>query len=268
MKKYRISPSTLDKFQALLDAEAYFESDYNFTDDGPKQSLEEITAQREQELIDAINKVPQAPSVAASQGTAFNECVDQMIRYKYWEGDLAENYDHTGKVEIKGMDETTITAACEGFQFCFDRSLVEKVADIVKDGTMQLHCAAFLDIDADHRVLLHGFPDYIQPRQITDLKTTSSYTFGKYERYWQRYVYPYVCRVSNYMQVCDAFEFLAVELNLSKKTGIISGEVAREAYTDVSVQECAEKLRWVCGAFIEWLEAHKEQITSTKIFGL
>ena len=41
-KQYRFSPSVLDKMQKVLDAEEYFESDFNFGDDGYKESLEEI----------------------------------------------------------------------------------------------------------------------------------------------------------------------------------------------------------------------------------
>ncbi len=266
MNKYRFSPSALDKFQKLLDSEAYFESDFNNTDAGPKQSLEEIRAEREQELLDAVNKILQPPTEAASIGTAFNECVDQVIKWKYLETPLEEIYDHSGKVDVTKVTDETMSATCDGFSFVFDRQLVDTVAERLQMGTMQLHCMAWLQIDNDHQVLLHGYPDYILPHNVTDLKTTESYKFGKYERYWQRYVYPYILQQSGMMRECQYFEFLAVEFKLNKETGILSGEIATEQYTDSSVGVCEEKLRWICSAFIDWLENHKALIFETKIF--
>lgn len=266
MRKYRFSPSLLDEYQKLLDTEAEFESDYNFTNEGPKRSLEEIREERERELLDAINHEQQEPSQAASMGTAFNEIVDQIIRYKYWDSDLKENVDKSGRVTVEYLGEETITCSCDGFKFAFDRRLVERVASIVWDGTMQLHVEAPLQVTQGTQVILHGFPDYIQPRQVTDLKTTSSYAFGKYERYWQRYAYPYILQKAGLMQGCDAFEFLVVEMSTSKNTGVTGGQVYRETYTDASLETCEENLRWICSCLVDWVEAHREQITYNKIF--
>lgn len=266
MNKYRFSPSALDKFQKLLDAEAYFESDFNNTDAGPKQSLDEIRAEREKELLDHINKVDMAPTEAASRGTALNELVDQFIRWHYTDTPFEEIYDKSGRVNVGNITEHTVECECEGFSFVFARELVEYLAERLQNGTPQLHAEAWLSVDDDSWVLLHGYPDYIMPRQVTDLKTTTSYSFGKYERYWQRYVYPYILKLSGYMQECDMFEFLAVELKADRKTGIIAGSVASEQYTDVSLSKCEEKLRWICSAFIGWIEDHKSQIYEQRIF--
>lgn len=278
MSNYRFSPSRLDKFQYLLDAEAYFESDRNQTDDGPRRTLEEITAEREQELLDAINEVPREPAEAASRGTAFNELVDAIIRAKNAGIDLI--YSTSEKVKILLVDHPLVECECEGFRFCFDYNLAEAVADRLLEGTMQLHVQAPLLVDG-HEVLLHGYPDYIMPNGVIDLKTTATwkrkadgkldsaegYIFGKYANYWQRYTYPYILQATGMLTSCIGFEFLVVEFGRpDKEKGMLSGTIYEEDYTRVDMECCRHELEWICRGFIAWLEDHRDQITNKKIF--
>lgn len=259
---YRFSPSALDKFQRYLEAEQEFESDFNYSEDtGYKQTLEEIVAAREQELLDALNYVPQPPTLAASRGKALNDVVDQIIKYRRDpNADLSK-----GKTRILKITDDLVEAYCEGFTFSFSAKLVETLADMLAEGTMQMHVQSQIHTDSGD-ALLHGYPDYILPTQVTDLKSTESYVWGKYENYWQRYAYPYILQKTGLMQKVEAFEFLVVELKTDKNTGIISGAIYKETYTDVNLEKCEAELRWIIGGLIIFVEEHREQITNNKIF--
>lgn len=254
---YRFSPSILDKFQRYLESNQEFESDFNYSEEtGYKSSLEEIVAAREQELLDALNRVPQPSSIAAARGTAFNEAVDMAVACRSTSG--------TPNVECITFG-AVYEMECEGHIFKFDGQLVAEVAALVNDGTMQMHIQS--PINTEHGdVLLHGYPDYIQPTQITDLKTTESYIWGKYGNYWQRYAYPYILQKTGLMERVNIFEFLVVEMKEDRKTGIISGSVYKEDYSDVNLEKCETELRWILGGLILFVEEHRDQITNPKIF--
>lgn len=86
MSNYKIYPSLLDKYQRLLDSGKDFESSFNqYADGNYKRSLEEISQEREQALLDAVNRKPHDPIEAADIGTAFNELVDWVITGTGWE---------------------------------------------------------------------------------------------------------------------------------------------------------------------------------------
>ena len=84
---YRIYPSLLDKFQELLDYQTAFEGPWNKVSETAKKegkypdlevgdyilTADEMQDKLEQELVDAINRVPHEPWEAADKGTAFNE---------------------------------------------------------------------------------------------------------------------------------------------------------------------------------------------------
>ena len=60
-------------------------------------------------------------------------------------------------------------------------------------------------------VELYGHVDYINTNKIHDLKTTKNYTFGNYEKYWQRHLYPYCLIESGEMEEVTEFEFTVVK---------------------------------------------------------
>ena len=112
---------------------------------------------------------------------------------------------------------------------------------------------------------LYGHVDYINTNKINDLKTTKNYTFGNYEKYWQRHLYPYCLIESGEMGEVTEFEFTVVKWR-ELKNKPISGDIFKEVYT-YSHEASTKALRGVCEAFIEWLEANRHRITDKKIFG-
>ena len=67
------------------------------------------------------------------------------------------------------------------------------------------------------------------------------------------------------MESLDEFRFLVVEMKKDRKTGIISGDVFEESYTDVSsndMEHIKTELEYICTALIIFCESHEEQITN------
>ena len=268
--KYRIYPSVLDKFQKFLDSDIVAEEFWNKDSEGDyKLSPEEMSVQLEQELLDCINRVPHEPSEAADKGTAFNEVIDCIIEHHPCDREdmeiktgmmtddvISTNY---GGVQLKAID-----VKFNGFEFRFDAHLCKDVAQYFKGCIPQYTCSAILPtIYGD--VELYGHVDYINTNKIHDLKTTKNYTFGNYEKYWQRHLYPYCLIESGEMEEVTEFEFTVVKWR-ELKNKPISGDIFKEVYT-YSHEASTKALRGICEAFIEWLEANRHRITDKKIFG-
>ena len=278
--KYRIYPSVLDKFQKFLDSDLVAEEFWNKDSEGDyKLSPEEMSVQLEQELLDCINRVPHEPSEAADKGTAFNEVIDCIIENHPCEREDMEifssnsfrvldvygnpNDPETCDVEHHDECEPNIYVKFNGWDFYYDSFLCRNVARYFKGCIPQYTCSAILlTIYGD--VELYGHVDYINTNKIHDLKTTKNYTFGNYEKYWQRHVYPYCLIESGEMQEVTEFEFTVVKWR-ELKNKPISGEMYKEAYT-YSHEASSKALKAVCESFIEWLEANRHRITDKKIF--
>lgn len=245
MNKYRFSPTFLDKFQAYINSEDYFQSEQNWNDEsGYYKTLEQIQEERKQDLLDALNGVKKPATMAMAIGTALNQAVDTMVT--------------TGILcSIEDSD---------GMMFQFDPELVNGLAKCVEDADCQRHLSvSFLTEYGE--VLLHGYPDYIQEGVgevvITDLKTTGRYEFGKYEGYWQRKCYPYLYSYSLLRrQGADIrFQFLVAEVK-KPKDGVISGDIMHEEYGYTESDELA--VRFFCETFAMWCETNRDLITSTQ----
>lgn len=278
--KYRIYPSVLDKFQNFLNSDLVAEEFWNKDSEGDyKLSPEEMSVQLEQELLDCINRVPHKPSEAADKGTAFNEVIDCIIENHPCEREDMEifssnsfrvldvygnpNDPETCDVEHHDECEPNIYVKFNGWDFYYDSFLCRNVARYFKGCIPQYTCSAILPtIYGD--VELYGHVDYINTNKIHDLKTTKNYTFGNYEKYWQRHVYPYCLIESGEMQEVTEFEFTVVKWR-ELKNKPISGEMYKEAYT-YSHEASSKALKAVCESFIEWLEANRHRITDKKIF--
>ena len=273
--KYRIYPSVLDKFQKFLDSDLVAEEFWNKDSEGDyKLSPEEMSVQLEQELLDCINRVPHEPSEAADKGTAFNEVIDCIIEHHPCEREdmeiktgmmtddvISTNY---GGVQFKVVGYPSIDVKFNGFEFRFDAHLCKDVAHYFMGCIPQYTCSAILPtIYGD--VELYGHVDYINTNKIHDLKTTKNYTFGNYEKYWQRHLYPYCLIKSGEMEEVTEFEFTVVKWR-ELKNKPISGDIFKEVYT-YSREASTKALRAICEAFIEWLEANRHRITDKKIFG-
>lgn len=278
--KYRIYPSVLDKFQKFLDSDLVAEEFWNKDSEGDyKLSPEEMSVQLEQELLDCINRVPHDPSEAADKGTAFNEVIDCIIENHPCEREDMEifssnsfrvldvygspNDPETCDVEHHDECKPNIHVKFNGWDFYYDSFLCRNIAQYFKGCIPQYTCSAILPtIYGD--VELYGHVDYINTNKIHDLKTTKNYTFGNYEKYWQRHLYPYCLIESGEMQEVTEFEFTVVKWK-ERKNEPISGEMYKEVYT-YSHEASSKALRGICESFIEWLEANRDRITDKKIF--
>ena len=259
--KYRFTPSLLAKWTDFVDSEALYQEFYGNSDE-PSVSLEEFEAKQEKELWDAINRVPQEPSEAASRGTLLNVIVDCKVQ---WERPDA-------KYKIRRISDergrmTAIAGECDEFSFEYDADLCRMLFDYFKGCICQYRCEATIDT-AFGDVILYGDADYIRRDKVFDLKTTKSYKYGKFEKGWQKDLYPYCLIESGDTKNIKGFEFTVVKWAGGTKTQpLISGEMFREYYT-YDHCESAALLRQECERFIEWLEVNRDKITNKKIFGL
>ena len=276
--KYRIYPSVLDKFQKFLDSDIVAEEFWNKDAEGDyKLSPEEMSVQLEQELLDCINRVPHEPSEAADKGTAFNEVIDCIIEHHPCEredmeirvdvqiekDDSCKQEPNSGELRYNATAYPFIGVRFNGWDFHYQESLCREMAQYFKECIPQYTCSAILPtIYGD--VELYGHVDYINTNKIHDLKTTKNYTFGNYEKYWQRHVYPYCLIESGEMEEVTEFEFTVVKWR-ELKNKPISGEMYKEAYT-YSHEASSKALKGICESFIEWLEANRDKITDKKIF--
>lgn len=266
---FKIYPSLLDKFQEFLDYEQAAEEPWNKVSESAKEkgqypdlevgdyilSPDELADKLEQELIDTINRVPHEPWEAADKGTCFNEVVDML---------LADRECDNEDMEVE-MGDDTITARYHGFTFTYDRAFCEEVAQGLAGSVSQLFTKATIDTKAG-TVELYGYIDEYRLNQVIDLKTTSQYDFLKFERKWQRHIYPY-CLVESGHEV-EGFEYRVIKWKGGTKTQpALSGEIIPEYYT-YTHSESTDALRAMLEQFIGWLESRKDRITDTKIFAL
>lgn len=296
--KYRVYPSLLDKFQSLLDSDIEAESFWNIDSDTGemKKTPDEIAAANEQALIDCINRVPHEPIEAADKGTCFNEIVDCLVENRessredisieripdlYEVCDLfcrRPNCDYRWKPDnqdcirayasaVSNRSKAVgLRATLNGFEFRFDIGLCREAAAYFKGAIPQHFCIAVMHT-AYGDVELYGYADEIIRDKVYDIKTTSSYQFGKFERAWQKCVYPWCLVESGEIPEVSSFEYTVFVLGKpTQKTPLITGKMYREEYT-YDHEASGKMLRSFLERFIEWLEAHREQITDTKIFG-
>lgn len=258
--RYRIYPSLLDKFQSFLDAEQATEEWWNLDSEGEyKLTADEMSDKLEQELLDSVNRVPHEPIEAADKGTCFNEVIDCLIAHR--------------KCEYEGMDiqsgelagNRVITAKLNGFEFIYNAEMCKEFATRFEGAISQHQCSAVLPTKYGD-VELYGYIDEIVTDHVCDIKTTSRYDFGKFHKSWQRHVYPYCLMASGEMPTVSGFAFDVVVWKGGTKTNpVLDGSFYREWY-DFNYVHSELMLQHICERFIEWLEAHREQITDKKIF--
>lgn len=285
--QYRIYPSALNSFQRLLDSDVDAEDFSNIESESGdyRHSPDEIYAEREQNLLDLINRVPKEPIEVADRGTAFNEIVDCIVLNKpctrndmrIEQSDIVPMVKRMGITDDMGKPEfvdeieydvkiPNICAQINGFVFRYDTEMCKETAKYMADSIPQHLCQGELQTKYG-LVQLYGYSDYIFPDKVVDLKTCSRYDFGKYQRNWQKELYPYCLIQSGDMQECNMFEFYVVQMkNPTKECPAITGSIYREEY-NYNHAEASVRLRQFTERFIEWLEAHRSQITNEKIFG-
>lgn len=274
--RYRFYPSLLDVFQAYLDSDMEAESFWNIdnTTGDMKQTAEEVASRNEQRLLDAVNRVEHEMSEAADRGTCFNEVVDRLIgNGEPVNGDVEVEsgymyaggiYSTDGELDLPG--KVRVIAAENVYVFLFDAQLCREAAEYFgKMAVPQHYCHGLLDTSYG-LVELHGYADEIVQDRVYDIKTTGNYQFGKYERGWQKELYPYCLVQSGEMQEVKMFEYTVFQLSgPTKMRPYVTGKMYREQYTYDHVV-AKGRLTYICEAFIEWLENNRGRITDDRVF--
>lgn len=255
--KWRLTPSLLNKYQELMDAELLWDKFYGSSDE-PSITLADYEAKCEQELIDACNRV-EFKSEAASRGTCLNELVDCIIEHRKQREDMLVErvYDNP--------DNGTLVALrtdLDGFCFVFDINFVRSLADYYKDAICQYRCEATIDTSFGP-VILYGDADYIRRDVVYDLKSTARYSeYGKFDKGWQKHLYPWALVKSGEVQSVSGFEYTVA---LLKGKPVISGEIYKE-WSDFHFEDSENKLREITESLVQWIENHRNQITHRRIF--
>ena len=297
--KYRIYPSLLDKFQELLDYEKVAEEDWNKISESAidkgeypgyevgdyKLTPDEMYLKIESELIDAINRCPHASSEAADKGTAFNEVVDCLVEkrkpsekfvfeklYAPQQVWIPERMGINDNMDITPAHYETrnvlvgIRVKYNGWIFDFDYQLCKESAEFFA-GSLTQYFAQSTMSTAYGDVEIYGFIDEWPNNLMFDIKTTGRYTFGKFERKWQRHAYPWCVINSGLATEIESFTYWVVEWAYQRKGELLTAKsVTHETYT-YDHQDSELKLRSHIECFIEWIEAHREFIQDKKIFG-
>ena len=257
---YRIYPSLLDKFQSFLDVEQSVEEWWNLDSEGEyRETADEMSDRLEKELLDTVNRVPREPIEAADKGTCFNEVIDCLISHR--------------KCEHEGMDiqsgevagNRVITAKLNGFTFHYDMEMCKATAKCYENAISQHLCRAVLHTKYGN-VELYGYADEIKGDVVFDIKTTGRYEFGKYSKNWQKHVYPWCLVESGEVPDVQAFVYdVFVWHGGTSRTPVLTSTWYPELYK-YNHDQSTVALKNICERFIEWLEAHREQITDKKIF--
>lgn len=202
------------KFYAtLIDAYAYF------------LTSESDTAY--QEFIDKLNRVP-FTSEAAQKGIAFNKLIDELDCTEYEHKDLWQY---------------------EGFEF--KGKVVDQFVESCRDSGSQCFCTGLLQTSRG-LVELYGYIDKVKADTLTDIKTTSNYTFPKYLHNFQHIIYPYCLR----QQGIDIprFRYMVTDFN----------NYYEEDY--VYQEKDVVRLVNICEQLIDFIEMNRAVITDKKLF--
>ena len=143
--------------------------------------------------------------------------------------------------------------------FVFPISLCREFANYYKGALTQQRVEAILPT-AYGNVLVYGLIDELMPTSVHDIKTTGSYTVGKFKDHHQHLVYPYAL-MKNGSDV-RTFEYNIVEFN--------KGGYVVDTYTETYVFNPERDIPILtnhCEEFIRFLEENRALITDTKIFG-
>lgn len=270
--KYRFYATILDAFWGYLNSDAVWERYWGWSET-PPHTPEEFHELQFQELIDRINRKP-FDNEKADRGTAFNEIIDCLVENR--KSDVMQ-IERVYKVKIIGQvdncdpDERwanveptneviALKATYNNREFTFPISLCREFANYFKGALTQQRVEAILPtLYGD--VLVYGFIDELMPTTVHDIKTTGSYTVGKFKDHHQHLVYPYAL-MQNGSDV-RTFEYNIVEYN---KGGHVV-DTYTETYVFVPDRDIPI-LTSHCEMFISFLEENRNLITDKKIFGL
>lgn len=249
--KYRFYATILDSFLGYLNSDIVWEKYWGWSEN-PPHTPEEFHELQFHELIDRINRKP-FDSEAADKGTCFNELVDALIENR-----------KPKDIEVERVTDDNSNmwyrAIYNNRTFTFPVSLCTEFANYFKGALTQQRVEAILPTTYGN-VLVYGFIDELMPTTVHDIKTTGSYSVGKFKNHFQHLVYPYALMQNG--NDIRTFEYNIVEFN---KVGYPVG-----TYTETYVFNPERDIPILtnhCEEFIRFLEENKELITDQKIFGL
>lgn len=277
--KYRFYATLLDTFMNYVESDTIWEKYWGWSDT-PPHTPEEFRQAQFQQVIDRINRVP-FDSEAADKGTAFNEIIDCMVEQRKPKDKFVISRviepevitKITGDVDNCAPDErwadveyvdnpnagkvTAIRALYNNREFVYDIRLCREFANYYKGALTQQFASAILPT-AYGDVEVYGFLDYLMPQSINDLKTTGSYSVGKFKNNSQHLVYPYCFYV-------DGSDISLFEYNVAQIDKYGRWETFTESYSFVPERDIPI-LTERCEALIRFVEENRQLITDKKIF--
>lgn len=250
--KYMFYATLLDAYMSYLKSGEIWDKYWGWSEN-PQYSSEEFEKNQFDDLINRINRVP-FDSEAADRGTAFNEVIDCMIEKRKSDSVSVEKvFSNDGKVS-----SLRVTYNNRTFEFPLD--VCRNLADYYEGALTQVRIEATLPTCFGD-VLVYGVIDELMPNSVHDIKTTGSYSVGKFKDHFQHLVYPYAL-MQNGSDV-RTFEYNVVEFS---RYGNING-MYTESYS-FNPQRDIPILRDHCEEFIKFINDNKELITDKKVFGI
>lgn len=243
---YKFYATLLDTYQGYVDSDLVWEQ-YWGQSESPRYTPDEFREAQFQSLIDRVNRVKK-DSEAADRGTAFNDIIDSVVLH------LPPQREEVSRVYDSDYRLTGFNVRYNNRDFYFPYRMVREVSDYYRGAVTQEYVEAPINTMYGD-VLLYGFPDYIMPGTVHDLKTTGQYKAGKFRRHWQHVVYPYILDRDGML-----FEYNIVEMRGDR------WDTYTETYA-YSKQRDVPRLRMFCEELIEFLEEHRDLITDRKVFG-
>lgn len=268
---YKLYATILDAFNDYVHSDVIWQKYWGWSEK-PPHTPEEFHELQFHELINRINRVP-FDSEKADRGTAFNEIIDCMVENRKSETMQIERVykverfgscDESGKPDYYDEEQTNeliaLKATYNNRIFTFPISICREFANYFKGALTQQRVEAILPT-AFGNVLVYGNIDELMPTTVHDIKTTGSYSVGKFKTHFQHLVYPYAL-IQNGNDI-RTFEYNILEF--SKASYPV--DTYTETYVFVPERDIPI-LTNHCEEFIQFLEANRELITDTKIFGL
>ena len=244
--KYKVFATLLDSFWGYLNSDVIYNRYWGYSEN-PPHTEEEFHEQKFQDLINTINRVP-FESEAADKGTAFNEVIDALI-----EGRQPKNMS----VE-RSEDGLNYIVGYKDYTFTFPIGICKSLSSHYKDAIPQQLVEAILPTKYGD-VLVYGYIDELMPMSVHDIKTTGSYSVGKFKENHQHLVYPYaLMQMGNDVRT---FEYDVVEWS---RGGGVNG-VYKETYV-FDPERDIPILRDHVEQLIEFAEDNRDLITNKKIF--
>lgn len=269
--KYCFYATILDAYWGYLNSDVVWDNYWGWSEN-PPHTPDEFHEMKFNELIDRINRVP-FDNEKADRGTCFNEVIDCMVENRKSETMLIEKVykvdrfgacDEVGKPLYYDENQTNEVVALKVTYnnriFSFPISICREFANYFKGALTQQRVEAILPTRYGD-VLVYGFIDELMPTSVHDIKTTGSYSVGKFKNNFQHLVYPYAL-IQNGNDI-RTFEYNILEFS---KAGY-----PVDTYTETYVFNPERDIPILtnhCEDFIRFLEENKGLITDTKIINL